>query len=206
MPFLETVDILPLDVIPIQIRTPDVLTHGGVPILADATAQVKIDSSDASIHIAAEHFLGMGKDGIRDVAVAVLEGKMREVIGTMTVEEIYRGRREFDKSVAEAAHEDFSKMGLVLLSFSLKEFSDTQGYIDALTKPLISAAKQRSGHRRGRKPERRHHPVVPGPQGRGSRPPPGRSPDRQGPMGERSEEGRVPGHRQPEESPCRLRL
>jgi flotillin len=142
MPFLETVDTLPLEVIPIQVRTPDVLTHGGIPILADATAQVKVESSEASIHIAAEQFLGMGKDGIREVAVAVLEGKMREIIGTMTIEDIYRGRGEFDKRVAQAAHEDFSKMGLILLSFSLKEFSDSQGYLDALTKPLIMAAKR----------------------------------------------------------------
>jgi flotillin len=141
-PFLETVDIMPMDVIPITIRTPEVLTHGGVPILADATAQVKIDSMDSAIQIASENFLGMGKDGIRDIAVAVLEGKTREVIGTMTVEEIYRGRREFDKKVAEAALEDFTKMGLTLLSYSLKEFSDAQGYIDALSKPIISAAKR----------------------------------------------------------------
>jgi flotillin len=141
-PFFETADLLPMDVIPITIRTPEVLTHGGVAIVADATAQVKIDSTDAAIQIASENFLSLGKDGIRDIATAVLEGKTREVIGTMTVEEIYRGRREFDKKVAEAALEDFGKMGLTLLSYSLKEFSDTQGYIDALSKPIISAAKR----------------------------------------------------------------
>jgi flotillin len=142
MPFLETVDTLPLEVIPLQVRTPEVLTHNGIPILADATAQVKVESSEASIHLAAEQFLGLGKEGIREVAVAVLEGKMREAIGTMSIEDIYRGRGEFDKRVALSAHEDFSKMGLALLSFSLKEFSDSQGYLDALTKPLISAAKR----------------------------------------------------------------
>jgi flotillin len=141
-PFLEKVDILPMDVIPLSIRTPEVLTHGGVPILADAVATVKIDSSEAAIHIAAEQFLSLGKDGIRDVAVNVLEGKMREVIGTMTVEEIYRGRMDFNRRVVESAREDFSRMGLVLLSYALKEFGDTQGYIDALSKPLISAAKR----------------------------------------------------------------
>jgi flotillin len=141
-PFLEKVDILPMDVIPLSIRTPEVLTHGGVPILADAAATVKIDSSEASIHIAAEQFLSLGKDGIRDVAVNVLEGKMREVIGTMTVEEIYRGRMEFNRRVVESTREDFSRMGLVLLSYALKEFGDTQGYIDALSKPLISGAKR----------------------------------------------------------------
>ena len=142
MPFMETVDVLPMEVIPLTIRTPEVLTHGGVPILADAAAQVKVDSSDAAIRTAAEQFLGIGKDGIRDVATNVLEGKMREAIGTLTVEEIYRGRHEFNQKVAESAREDLSKMGLALLSFSLKEFSDPQGYIDALSKPLISAAKR----------------------------------------------------------------
>jgi flotillin len=142
VPFIESVDILPMEVIPIGIRTPEVLTRGGVPILAEASAQVKVDSSDASIRTAAEQFLGLGKDGIRDVAVNVLEGKVREVIGTMTVEEIYRGRHEFNKKVSESAREDFSKMGLVLLSFSLKEFSDSQGYIDALSRPVVSAAKR----------------------------------------------------------------
>ena len=142
MPFMETFDILPMEVIPLAIRTPEVLTHGGVPILADAVAQVKVDSADAAVRTAAEQFLGIGKDGIRDVATNVLEGKMREVIGTMTVEEIYRGRHEFNSKVAESAREDLSKMGLILLSFSLKEFSDPQGYIEALSKPLISAAKR----------------------------------------------------------------
>jgi len=142
MPFMETADILPMEVIPLAIRTPEVLTHGGVPILADAVAQVKVDSSDAAVRTAAEQFLGIGKDGIRDVATNVLEGKMREAIGTLTVEEIYRGRHEFNQKVAESAREDLSKMGLALLSFSLKEFSDPQGYIDALSKPLISAAKR----------------------------------------------------------------
>ena len=84
-PGMEKVYVLPMDVIPVTIRTPEVLTHGGVPIMAEASAQVKIDSSDETIHLAAEQFLGIGRDGIRDVAVNVLEGKVREVIGGMSV-------------------------------------------------------------------------------------------------------------------------
>jgi len=141
-PFIEKVYVLPLEVITLYIKTPEVLTHGGIPILAEASAQVKIDSTDLAIRLAAEQFLGTGKEGIRDVAMNVLEGKVREVIGTMTVEEIYRGRQEFSKRVAQAAKEDFARMGLVLLSFSLKDISDTQGYIDALSKPVIAAAKR----------------------------------------------------------------
>ncbi len=141
-PFIEKVYTLPLEVITIYIKTPEVLTHGGIPILAEAAAQVKVDSTDLAIRLAAEQFLGSGKEGIRDVAMTVLEGKVREIIGTMTVEEIYRGRQEFSRRVAQAAKEDFANMGLVLLSFSLKDISDTQGYIDALSKPVIAAAKR----------------------------------------------------------------
>ncbi len=141
-PGMEKVFVLPMDIIPVSIRTPEVLTSGGVPIMAEASAQVKVDSSDETIHRAAEQFLGIGRDGIRDVAVNVLEGKVREVIGGMSVEEIYRGRQEFAKRVAAAVKEDFHAMGLIMLSFALKDISDTQGYIDALSKPQIAAAKR----------------------------------------------------------------
>ncbi|MGB9005669.1 MAG: SPFH domain-containing protein [Candidatus Aminicenantales bacterium] len=142
LPFLEKVDSLPMEVITLNVKTPEVLTHGGVPILAEAAAQVKIGSSDAAVYQAAEQFLGLGKDGIRDVATSVVEGKMREVVGTMTVEQIYRGRQDFSAKVVQAIKADFEKMGLVMLSFSLKDISDTQGYIDALSRPQIAAAKR----------------------------------------------------------------
>ncbi len=142
LPFLETVDILPMEAITLNIKTPEVLTNGGVPLMAEAVAQVKIDSAEASIRVAAEQFLGLGKDGIRDVATTVLEGKMRDVMGTMTVEEIYKGRHAFSSNVAESAMGDFSRMGLSLMSFALKDISDTQGYLNALGKPQIAAAKR----------------------------------------------------------------
>lgn len=141
-PGMEKVYVLPMDIIPVSIRTPEVLTSGGVPLMAEAAAQIKIDSSDEAIHRAAEQFLGIGRDGIRDVAVNVLEGKIREVIGGMSVEEIYRGRQEFSKRVTAAARDDFRAMGLIMLSFALKDISDTQGYLDALSKPQIAAAKR----------------------------------------------------------------
>jgi flotillin len=141
-PILETVDILPIDVINLGIKTPEVLTHGGILIMAEASAQVKIGSDERSIHTAAEQFLGTGRDGIGDVAMTILDGKMRAVIGTMTVEDIYRGRHQFNQNVAKAAEEEFSKLGLILLSFALKEISDNQGYLDALGKPHIAAAKR----------------------------------------------------------------
>ncbi len=142
LPFMETVDTLPMEAITMNIKTPEVLTNSGVPIMAEAVAQIKIDSSDHSIRLAAEQFLGLGKEGIRSVAETVLEGKMREVMGTMTVEQIYKTRHEFSTNVTQAAQSDFSRMGLNMMSFALKDISDTQGYLDALGKPQIAAAKR----------------------------------------------------------------
>jgi len=141
-PLLETVDILPIDVINLNIKTPEVLTHGGILILADASAQVKIKSDEYSITLAAEQFLGSGKEGISEVSQTILDGKMRAVIGTMTVEDIYRGRHEFAEKVTKAVEKEFEEMGLRLISFALKEISDTQGYLEALGKPHIAAAKR----------------------------------------------------------------
>jgi flotillin len=142
LPFMETVDTLPMEAITMNIKTPEVLTNAGVPIMAEAVAQIKIDSSDHSIRLAAEQFLGLGKEGIRSVAETVLEGKMREVMGTMTVEQIYKARHEFSINVTQAAQNDFSRMGLNMMSFALKDISDTHGYLDALGKPQIVAAKR----------------------------------------------------------------
>lgn len=141
-PFIETVDTLPMEVLTLNIKIREVLTAVGVPLMADAVAQIKIDSSEQAIHIAAEQFLGIGKEGIREVAESILEGKMQEVIGTMTIEEIYKGRHEFSNKVNQAAQADFSKMGLVMMSFALKDIRDTQGYLEALGKPKIAIAKR----------------------------------------------------------------
>ncbi len=141
-PFLETYDVLPVDVINLSIKTPEVLTHGGILILAEAAAQVRIGSDENSIHVAAEQFLGTGKDGIREVAETILDGKMRSLIGTLTVEDLYRNRMDFSERVAQAAESELSRLGLNLLSFALREISDTQGYLDALGKPQIAAAKR----------------------------------------------------------------
>jgi len=141
-PFLETVDVLPIDVINLSIKTPEVLTHGGITIMAEASAQVKIKSDEDSIDRAAEQFLGSGKEGIRDVAGTILDGKMRAAIGTMAVEEIFRGRQEFADKVTQSVEAGFTQMGLSLISFALKEISDTQGYLDAMGKPNIAAAKR----------------------------------------------------------------
>lgn len=141
-PFTEKAATLALEVITVNVKTPEVLTGEGVPIMAEASAQIRIDTSDYPLTLAIEQFLGRGTEGIREVVEAILEGKMRAVIGKMTVEEIYKGRLEFAEEVQKVVANDFANMGLAIISFALKDISDTQGFLDALSRPRIAAVKR----------------------------------------------------------------
>jgi len=91
--------------------------------------------------MASEQFLGKGPQGIKDVAGSIIEGYMRAVLGTFSVEELFQQREAFSDKVREASADDFEKMGLQILSFSLKDLSDSSGYIEALAKPRIAQTR-----------------------------------------------------------------
>jgi flotillin len=142
IPFLETAEVFPLEVFSISLRCPEVLTAQGVLISAEAQGQVKASSEELALHRAVENFLSKGPDGITYVAQEVLEGHMRAILGTFAVEEIYTQREEFARQVSERAAQDFARLGLELISFSLKDISDPQGYIAALGARRIAEVKR----------------------------------------------------------------
>jgi flotillin len=141
MPFLERADILPLEVFTLNMEIQDGLTAKGIELRAVGQAQVKVKSDNRSIMMAAEQFLSKGLSGMKEIAQQILEGNMRGVLGAMTVEEIYQQRDDFSGRVLEQAGKSFASMGLQILSFSLKEISDAQGYLEALGKPHIARIK-----------------------------------------------------------------
>ena len=141
-PLLERVDVLSLEVMTLDITTPEVYTKPGVPIVVDGVAQVKIKGDEASIRTAAEQFLGKTVDQIKQIALQTVEGHLRAIIGTLTVEEIYRNRDQFAASVQEVAVSDMANMGLQIVSFTLKDIRDSHGYLDALGKPRTAEVKR----------------------------------------------------------------
>ena len=142
VPWLESVSILPLDVYTVQLKVQRVHTANSVVISAEGQAQVKVKGDEPSIRLAAEHFLGKGGESIRTVAGEVVEGHMRAILGTLTVEEIIRGQETMVGRVLELSGRDLGRMGLVLLSFSFKEINDEQGFITALAEPRIAQVKR----------------------------------------------------------------
>jgi flotillin len=142
MPMLEKVDILSLELMTIDVQTPEVYTSKGVPVKVDGVAQVKIKGDDISIATAAEQFLSKSTDEIKSVAMQTLEGHLRAILGTMTVEEIYQNRDAFASKVQEVAAGDMANMGLGIVSFTIRDIRDGQGYLDALGKPRIAQVKR----------------------------------------------------------------
>ncbi len=141
-PVYEKVDILSLELLTIDVQTPEVYTSKGVPVLVDGVAQIKVKGDDISIDTAAEQFLSKGTDEIKNIATQTLEGHLRAILGTMTVEDIYQNRDAFASKVQEVAAGDLANMGLTIVSFTIRDIRDKQGYLDALGKPRIAQVKR----------------------------------------------------------------
>lgn len=126
----------------LEIGTPEVYTEQGVPIKASATVLVKVGNSTEAIKTAAEQYLGKSTAELEDEAQEVLEGHLRAILGTMTVEAIYKNRDDFAEQVQAVASTDLQKMGLEIVSFTIKDVSDPNGYLDALGRPQIAEVKK----------------------------------------------------------------
>jgi flotillin len=141
-PVVERVDHLSLELMTIEVVTPNVYTLQGVPVTVDGVAQVKVGSDDVSIVTAAEQFLSKHVNEIQNVALQTLEGHLRAIVGTMTVEEIYKDRDKFAQRVQEVSALDMKNMGLTIVSFTIKNIHDDQGYLDALGQARIAEVKR----------------------------------------------------------------
>ncbi|PLT28448.1 flotillin family protein [Peribacillus deserti] len=126
----------------LEVTTPEVYTEQGVPVMADGTAIIKIGGSIGEIATAAEQFLGKTKEDREGEAREVLEGHLRSILGSMTVEEIYKNREKFSQEVQRVASQDLAKMGLIIVSFTIKDVRDKNGYLESLGKPRIAQVKR----------------------------------------------------------------
>lgn len=142
MPVVEKVDVLSLELLTIDVQTPEVYTVKGVPVKVDGVAQIKVKGDDVSIRTAAEQFLSKGREEVKNIAMQTLEGHLRAILGTMSVEDIYQNRDAFASKVQEVAAGDMANMGLAIVSFTIRDIRDNQGYLEALGKPRIAQVKR----------------------------------------------------------------
>ncbi len=133
IPFLERKDRLPLKTIKIDVKTQEAVpTQEFINVNVDAVVTVKVSSQTELLKIAAENFLNQDVAYIEDMVKDVLEGNIREIVGTMTLENMISNRKEFASKVEENAVPDMEKMGIEIVSFNVQNFTDNHGVINDL--------------------------------------------------------------------------
>lgn len=116
-----------LNTMTLQVESPCVYTSQGVPISVTGIAQVKIQGQNEDMLLTAcEQFLGKSETEIQHIALVTLEGHQRAIMGSMTVEEIYKDRKKFSKQVFEVASSDLVNMGITVVSYTLKDIRDEE--------------------------------------------------------------------------------
>merc|ERR1719464_1176853 len=120
----------------------NVETKQGVPLTVTGVAQVKIMKDPQLLEIAAEQFLGKKEDEITETILQTLEGHLRAILGTLTVEEVYKDRDQFASLVREVAAPDVGRMGIEVLSFTIKDVYDNVTYLASLGKAQTAAVKR----------------------------------------------------------------
>jgi flotillin len=142
LPLLEKVDYIALNLMTIPLEIRRAYTVKGVPVSVKAVANVKIKGDDISLQAAAERFLGMTAGEIQKVIFQTLEGHLRAILGTLTVEEINNDRQSFAQKLTSEAATDLERMGIGVDVLIIQEISDEEGYLDALGKKRTAEVKR----------------------------------------------------------------
>src|SRR5256714_3082698 len=141
-PFREKIQRLSLELLQFDVRTQETYTAHGVPVFIDGVCMVKIDSSEEGIERAATQFLSKGRDDIVRTALQAVEGHMRAATGGLDIEDIYRERQKLVAAARGLAEPDLGSMGLQIVSLTVRNISDKQGYLEALGRPRTAEVKR----------------------------------------------------------------
>jgi flotillin len=131
----------------LKLSTPRVYTNGGVPIVADAVAMVKVADTLNGIANYAEQFLGKNQKEIEDEIIEVLGSNLRAILSKMTVEDINSNREKFNADVSEIAQKQLDLMGFKITSLGLTDIRDADeenGYLKNLGRPRIAEVRKQA--------------------------------------------------------------
>jgi len=133
-----SLELMSFDVAPEQ----DLYTRQGVAVTVEAVAQIKVKSDPESIQTASEQFLTKTPQEREGLIRLVLEGHLRGIIGQLTVEEIVKQPEMVGDRMRATCADDMSKMGLEVISFTIKEVRDKNEYIANMGKPDVARIKR----------------------------------------------------------------
>ena len=131
IPFLERVDKLSLQVMTVDVKTSEAVpTNEFINVMVDGVANVKISSDPALLTRAAESLLGMKQPQLIAMVTQVLEGNMREIVGSVGLKEMVQDRQGVAKKITENVVPDMQKLGIEVVNFNIQNFRDNAGTIE----------------------------------------------------------------------------
>jgi len=133
-----SLELMSFDVAPEQ----DLYTRQGVAVTVEAVAQIKVKSDPESIQTAAEQFLTKTPQEREGLIRLVMEGHLRGIIGQLTVEEIVKQPEMVGDRMRSTCADDMNKMGLEVISFTIKEVRDKNEYISNMGRPDVARIKR----------------------------------------------------------------
>src|SRR3984893_8672244 len=133
-----SLELMSFDVAPQQ----DLYTKQGVAVTVEAVAQIKVRSDKESILTAAEQFLTKAPDQREGLIRLVMEGHLRGIIGQLTVEQIVKEPEMVAERMRSTCMDDMSKMGLEVISFTIREVRDKNEYITNMGRPDVARIKR----------------------------------------------------------------
>jgi flotillin len=133
-----SLELMSFDVAPQQ----DLYTKQGVAVTVEAVAQIKVKSDPESIRTAAEQFLTKSDQDREALIRLVMEGHLRGIIGQLSVEQIVKEPEMVGDRMRGTCADDMSKMGLEVISFTIKEVRDKNEYISNMGRPDVARIKR----------------------------------------------------------------
>lgn len=131
IPFFERVDKISLRVMQVDVKTSEaVLTNEFINVNVDGVANIKVSSNPELLKKAAESLLGMKQSELISLVTQVLEGNMREIVGSVGLKEMVQDRQGVAKKITENVVPDMEKLGIEVVNFNIQNFKDNAGTIE----------------------------------------------------------------------------
>jgi flotillin len=137
-PLFDRVGKLKLTARQINVQLSDAVTSQGIKVQVQGVATFKIGRDVESLRNAAERFLDAKPEQVDSIVKNVLEGSLRSIVGTLTIEELIRDRQKLLQQVQDAAKGDLATSGLQIDAFTIQSFSDDSNYIELLGQQSVS--------------------------------------------------------------------
>src|SRR5438876_2056016 len=141
-PLLDRVGKLKLTARQIGVQLTDAVTSQGIKVQVQGVATFKIGRDVESLRNAAERFLDAKPEQVDSIVKNVLEGSLRSIVGTLTIEELIRDRQKLLQQVQDAAKGDLSTSGLQIDAFTIQSFSDDSNYIELLGQQNLATVER----------------------------------------------------------------